>query len=57
MIIYFFYDVELYNFAREKQNWVKGKGGGGGGAEMLIFNTIFVDKYTKGHIIELRLTC
>ena len=27
----FFYDVELYNFAREKQNWVKGKGGGGGG--------------------------
>ena len=36
--------------SREKRNWVKGK-------EMLLFNAIFVDKYTKGHTIESRLTC
>ena len=30
---------------------------GKGGEEMLLFNDIFVDKYTKGHIIESRLTC
>ena len=36
--------------SRDKRNWVKGE-------EMLLLNTIFVDKYTKGHIIESRLTC
>ena len=30
---------------------------GKGGEEMLLFNAIFVDKYTKSHIIEPRLIC
>ena len=27
------------------------------GEEMLFFNVIYVNKHTKGHIIESRLTC
>ena len=36
--------------SREKRNWVKGGGN-------VAFQCNFLDKYTKGHIIESRLTC
>ena len=48
-------NASLWSFVTREAKLGK-RGGGGGGCEMLLFNAIFVDKYTKGHIIESRLT-
>ena len=45
-------NAPLWSFVTREVKLGKGRG-----CEMLLFNAIFVDKYTKGHIIELRLTC